>query len=60
MRSDRNFIVRMIGRNLNLNHQTVQDILTEQLDMRTLGYSVTTTFPVPDVKEIFEQIQFLH
>ena len=36
VRSDRRFRVRMIGSELNLYHQTVRDILTEELDMRKI------------------------
>ena len=34
VRSDRRLTVRMIGSELNLNHQTVHDILTEELVMQ--------------------------
>ena len=35
VRSDRRLTVRMIGCELHLNHQTVNDILTEELDILT-------------------------
>jgi hypothetical protein len=38
--------VRMIGSELNFNNQTVYDILTEELGMRTDGCCITTTLPV--------------
>ena len=34
VRSDRRLTVRMIGGELNLNHRTVNDILTEELGMQ--------------------------
>jgi hypothetical protein len=37
VRSDRHLTVTMIESVLNLNHQNVHDILTEDLGMRTLG-----------------------
>jgi hypothetical protein len=46
VRSGRHMTVTMIGSELNLNHQTVNDILTEELGSRTLGCCITTTFPV--------------
>jgi hypothetical protein len=48
----------MIDSNLNLNHQTVRDILTEELGMWTFGCCVTTTFPVPYVKEDLNKNSF--
>jgi len=36
MRYDRHLTVRMIGSELNLNRQTVHDILTEELSMRKI------------------------
>ena len=36
MRYDQCLTVRMIGNKLNLNHQTIQDILTEELGMRKI------------------------
>jgi hypothetical protein len=46
VRSDRRLTVRMIGSELYLNHQTVHDILTEELGMRVLGCCITTALPV--------------
>jgi hypothetical protein len=46
VRSDRHLTVTMIGSELNLNHQTVHDILTEELGMRTLGCCITIMLPV--------------
>jgi hypothetical protein len=46
VRSDRHLTVRMIGSELNLNHQTVHDIVTEELGMRTLECCITTTLPI--------------
>jgi hypothetical protein len=47
VRSARLWTVTMIGSELNLDHQqTVHDILTEELDMGTLGFCITTTLPV--------------
>jgi hypothetical protein len=43
VRSDRRLTVRLFGSELNLNHQIVQDILTEELSMQTLGCCITTT-----------------
>jgi hypothetical protein len=43
---DRRLTVRMISSALNLNHQTIYDIMTEELGMRTLGCCMTTTLPV--------------
>jgi hypothetical protein len=42
VRSDRHLTVRMIGSELNLNHQTIHGILTEELGMQTLGCCMTT------------------
>ena len=36
VRSDRRLMVRIIGSKLNLNHQTVHDILTEELGMQQI------------------------
>jgi len=36
VRSDRRLTVRMIGCELHLNHQTVHDVLTEELGMRKI------------------------
>ena len=36
VRSNRRLTVRMVGCELNLNHQTVHDILAEELGMRTI------------------------
>ena len=36
VRSDRRLTVRMIGSELNLNHQTVHDMLTEELGMQKI------------------------
>jgi len=36
VRSDQCLIVRMIGSELNLNHQTIHDILTKELSMRKI------------------------
>ena len=36
VRSDRRLTVRMIGSELNLNHRTVHDILTEELGMQKI------------------------
>ena len=36
VRSDRSLTVRMIGSEFNLNHQTVHDILTEELGMQKI------------------------
>jgi hypothetical protein len=44
--SDRRLTVRVIDSELSLNHQTVRDILTEELGMRTLRCYMTTTLPV--------------
>jgi predicted regulator of amino acid metabolism with ACT domain len=55
LKSDQCLTVRMISSALNLNHQTVYDILTEVMGMRTLGCCMTTTFPVNtaiSVKEV--------
>jgi hypothetical protein len=46
VRSDQHLTVTVIGSELNLNHQIVHDILTEELGMRAFGCCVTTTFPV--------------
>jgi hypothetical protein len=47
VRSARLWTVTVVGSELNLDHQqTVHDILTEDLDMRTLGRCITTTLPV--------------
>jgi hypothetical protein len=46
VRSDRRLTVITIGSELNLIHQTVHDILTEELGMRTLRCCITTTLPV--------------
>jgi hypothetical protein len=46
VKSDRHLTVRMIGSESNLNHQTVYDILTEELGMRTLGSCITATLHV--------------
>jgi hypothetical protein len=42
MKSDRHLTVTMISSELNLNHQTVHDIFTEELGMQTLGCCMTT------------------
>jgi hypothetical protein len=36
MKSDRYLTVQMIGSELNLNHQTIHNILTEELGMRKI------------------------
>jgi hypothetical protein len=36
----------MISSELNLNHRTIYDILTKELDMQTLGCCMTTTLPI--------------
>jgi uncharacterized SAM-dependent methyltransferase len=41
--SDRRLTVRMVGCELTLIHQTVHDIFTEELVMRTLGCCITST-----------------
>jgi hypothetical protein len=46
VRSDRHLTVRITGSKLNLNHQTVHDILIKEFGMRTLWFCVTTTFPL--------------
>jgi hypothetical protein len=46
VRSECHLTVTVIGSELNLDHQTVHDVLTEELGMRTLKCCVTTTFPV--------------
>jgi DNA invertase Pin-like site-specific DNA recombinase len=46
LNSDRHLTVTMIGSELNLNHQTVYNILTKELGIRTLGFCMTTTLPV--------------
>jgi hypothetical protein len=46
VRSDRLLTVTLIGSDLNLKHQTVHDILTEELGMRTPGCCITTTLHV--------------
>jgi hypothetical protein len=46
VRSDRLLTVTMIGSELNLNHQTVHDILNEELVLPTLGCCITATLPV--------------
>jgi hypothetical protein len=46
VRSDGHLTVRMIGSDLNLNQGNVDDILTDEMSIWTLGCSVTTTFPV--------------
>jgi hypothetical protein len=46
MSFDQCLTVTMIGSELNLNHQTVHDILTEELGMQTLGCFITTMFLV--------------
>jgi hypothetical protein len=46
VRSNRVLKIIVIGSELNLNHQTDHDILTEELGMRTLGCCITTTLPV--------------
>ena len=43
VRSDRRLTVRMIASELNLNHTTVHQILTEELALLTIGCSITTT-----------------
>jgi hypothetical protein len=58
MKSDRHLAVRMISSALNLNHQTIYDILTEVLGMWTLGCCMTTVLPVNStipVKEVLTQ-----
>jgi DNA-directed RNA polymerase sigma subunit (sigma70/sigma32) len=46
LRSDRRLTVRMIGSELNLKHQTIHDILTEELGMQTLGCCIRSMLPV--------------
>jgi hypothetical protein len=46
MRFDQRLTVRIIGSELNLNHRTVHDILTEELGMQTLGCCTTTMLPI--------------
>jgi hypothetical protein len=41
--SDQHLTVTMISSAFNLNHQTVHDILTQELGMWTLGCCITTT-----------------
>jgi hypothetical protein len=43
---DRHLTVTMIGSELNLDHQTVHDTLTEELGMRTLGCCIMAMVPV--------------
>jgi hypothetical protein len=43
---DRHFTVRVVGSELNLNKQTVHDILTEQLGMRIVWCCMSTSPPV--------------
>jgi hypothetical protein len=45
IRSDRHLTVTMIGSELNLNHQTIHNILTEEMGMWTLGCCVPVTLP---------------
>jgi hypothetical protein len=50
VKCDRHLTVRMISSELNLNHQTIYNILTEELGMRTLGCCMMTmlsTLPSP-------------
>ena len=46
VRSDRRLTVRMISSVLNLNRQTVHEILTFEMGMRTLRCHITTILPV--------------
>jgi hypothetical protein len=46
VRSDGHLTVRMIGSDLHLNQEDVDDILTDELGIWTLGCGVTTTFTV--------------
>jgi orotate phosphoribosyltransferase-like protein len=46
VRSDQHLTVTVISSELNLNHQTVHYILTEELGMQPLGCCVMTTLPV--------------
>jgi hypothetical protein len=46
MKSDQCLTVRMIGSELNFNHQTIFDILTKELGMQTLGCCIMTMLPV--------------
>jgi hypothetical protein len=43
VKSDQHLAVTVIGSELNLyHHQTIYDILTEEVDVRTLGCCMTT------------------
>jgi hypothetical protein len=57
VRSDRRLTVRMIDNYLNLNLQTVHDFLTEEIDMRTLGFCIRTMcyFTLPHPWKKFDQ-----
>jgi hypothetical protein len=37
IRSDQHLTVTMNGSELNMNHKTIHDILTKEMDMQTLG-----------------------
>jgi hypothetical protein len=53
VKSDQHLTVTMIGSELNLNHQTVHDILTKELGMRALRCCVTTPGHIAiSVKEV--------
>jgi hypothetical protein len=46
IRPDQHLTVTMTGSELSLNHKIVHDVLTEELDMRTLVCCITTALPV--------------
>ena len=51
VRFDRRLTVRMIGSELNLNHQTVHNILTEELGMQKIGDKLVPKILTKEQKE---------